>query len=89
MKKDINKIRTKYIWANHQNCVACWTCIDSCHKNVIGKVMFLWHKHIIIKNRDHCIGCQKCIKICPQGVFSENPPDLLKIVLSKHGIRYV
>jgi NAD-dependent dihydropyrimidine dehydrogenase PreA subunit len=84
--KKLNKIRTSHIWANPRNCVACWKCIDTCPEQVIGKVSFLWHKHVIIKNSADCIGCKKCIQVCSSGVFSEEIPDLLKIILAKKGI---
>ncbi|MDR3327212.1 MAG: 4Fe-4S dicluster domain-containing protein [Prevotellaceae bacterium] len=84
--KQLSKIRTAYVWANTQNCTACWKCIDACPKKVIGKVGFLWHKHIIIKNVENCIGCKTCIKTCSQGVFSEKMPDLLKSILNRKGI---
>ena len=80
--KDIlNKIRTKYVWINPKKCEACWKCIDSCPKQVIGKVGFLWHKHIVIKNAENCTGCKKCIQTCPFDVFSENCPDVLRDIL--------
>ncbi|MDR3227552.1 MAG: 4Fe-4S binding protein [Prevotellaceae bacterium] len=84
--KKLSQIKTPYVWANHQNCIACWKCIDTCPRQVIGKVSFLWHKHIIIKKAENCIGCKKCIQSCPQGVFSEKMPDLLKSILTKKGI---
>lgn len=49
-KDKLSKIHTKYVWANHRKCEACWKCIDACPKQVIGKVVFLWHKHIVIKD---------------------------------------
>ncbi|MDR2790794.1 MAG: 4Fe-4S binding protein [Campylobacteraceae bacterium] len=82
----LRKIRTPYIWANPQNCIACWKCIKACSANVIAKKVFLWHKHIYIKNASRCIGCKKCIKVCPESVFSENIPDLLKSLLLKKGV---
>ena len=85
-KDRLNKIHTKYVWANHQKCAACWACIDSCPKQVIGKVSFLWHKHIVIKNAGNCTGCKKCIQICPCDVFSEKIPDALKNILTMRGI---
>jgi 2-oxoglutarate ferredoxin oxidoreductase subunit delta len=83
----LNKIRTPYIWANHGRCIACWKCIDSCPKRVIGKVDFLWHKHIVIQDPKACIGCKKCIQVCPRGVFSEKISDLLPIMPAKRGMR--
>ncbi|MDR3251872.1 MAG: ferredoxin family protein [Tannerella sp.] len=86
-KERLNKIRTPYIWANPRKCTACWKCIDSCPKQVIGKVGFLWHKHIIIKNAENCIDCKKCIKTCPNEVFSDEIPHLFKDILAKKGIK--
>ncbi|MDR1239374.1 MAG: 4Fe-4S binding protein [Treponema sp.] len=87
MKKTsrLDKIRTPYIWANHGRCIACWDCIDSCPKRVIGKVDFLWHKHIVIKNAEACTGCKKCIWVCPRQVFSEKTPDLRRLLPVKNG----
>ncbi len=65
-----NKFITPYIAVDPRQCVACWECVACCPKEVIGKVQFLWHKHVVIKNGDTCIGCKKCIKVCPHGVFS-------------------
>ncbi|MDR1056019.1 MAG: 4Fe-4S binding protein [Prevotellaceae bacterium] len=67
----LNKIHTPYVCANLRKCKACWKCMYNCPEKVIGKVGFLWHKHIVIKNAGNCIGCKKCIRICPYGVFSE------------------
>ncbi|HAR39689.1 MAG TPA: FeS-binding protein [Porphyromonadaceae bacterium] len=65
-----SRIRTEYIWINPRKCEGCWKCISTCKKQVIGKVDFLWHKHIIIRNPDTCTGCQKCINTCPHEVFN-------------------
>lgn len=66
----LKKIQTPYMSINPHKCKACWECITVCPKQVIGKVGFLWHKHIVFKDSDNCSGCQKCIKICPHGVFN-------------------
>jgi Uncharacterized Fe-S center protein len=71
VKNKLQKIHTKYVWANPQKCGACWKCIKVCPQQVIGKVGLLWHKHIVIKNPDNCTGCKKCIQVCRHGVFSE------------------
>jgi len=84
----LKKIHTKYVWANHQQCKACWKCVDACPKQVIGKVGILWHKHIVLKNSDNCTGCKKCIQICPYGVFSEDMPNTVKVVLESKGITF-
>ena len=65
----LSKIHTKHVWAIPRACVACWKFVDACPKQVIGKVGFLWHKHIVFKDSDNCTGCKKCIQTCPQGVF--------------------
>jgi len=75
LEKRLSKIRTDYFWTNNRNCEACWKCIDACPKQVIGKVSFLWHKHIIIKDGENCTGCKKCIKTCPHEVFFEIKKD--------------
>jgi 2-oxoglutarate ferredoxin oxidoreductase subunit delta len=79
-KNRIDGIRTPHIWANYGKCVACWECVSSCPKQVIGKVDFLWHKHIVLQNNDACIGYKRCIRICPRGVFSEKMPNLFEYI---------
>ena len=71
LTRKIEKLRTGYVVANTRNCKACWECINTCPKQVIGKVVFLWHKHIAIRNDENCSGCRKCVKTCPHGVFVE------------------
>ena len=65
----MKKFKTQYVAMNPSHCVACWKCVEQCPKNVIGKVGFLWHKHVVFQDADACIGCKKCIKTCPHGVF--------------------
>lgn len=67
----MNRKETTYVSINPRNCIACWDCVKACPKQVIGKVQFLWHKHIVIKNADACIGCKKCIKVCKHQVIVE------------------
>jgi len=69
--KRLKKKHTDYVQANIRNCKACWKCINACPKQVIGKISFLWHKHIVIQSSENCTGCKKCIKICPHGVLVE------------------
>jgi uncharacterized Fe-S center protein len=80
----LDKIHTPYIWANPRKCKACWKCVDYCPKQVIGRVGFLWHKHVIINKPESCTGCKKCIQVCPCGVFSEEMPDVFKSMLHHH-----
>ena len=82
----LKKIHTEYVWANHQQCKACWECVDTCPQQVIGKAGFLWHKHIVLKKSDNCNGCKKCIQVCPHEVFSEDIPNPVKEILESKGI---
>jgi len=86
LSEKFKKVYTGHIWANTRNCKACWDCISACSKQVIGKVSFLWHKHIVFKNSANCTGCKKCMQTCPHGVFSEEVPYVFKDVLEKFGI---
>ena len=79
----LQRIHTPYIWVNTRACAACWKCIDNCPRDVIGKVGFLWHKHIVIRNADNCIGCKKCMKSCPSGVFSESMSNVVMKLLKR------
>jgi len=86
LNKKFRKVYTGYVWANTNNCKACWDCINTCPRQVIGKVSFLWHKHIVYKNSASCNGCKKCIQTCQHGVFSENLPDIFKDIVKRFGI---
>lgn len=77
-EKKMSRIQTSYILIDTRRCEACWKCIDTCSKQVIGKISFLWHRHIVIQNGENCIGCNKCIKICPHSVFFEKSQITLK-----------
>lgn len=68
----MNRKETKFISINPRKCIACWDCVEACPKQVIRKVQFLWHKHIVLKNTDACIGCKKCINICKHQVFYDS-----------------
>lgn len=82
----MKRIATKYVAINPRRCVACWKCVKKCPKGVIGKVGFLWHKHVVFKDADACIGCNKCVETCPHGVFFK-PDEATLSVLSKFGRR--
>jgi NAD-dependent dihydropyrimidine dehydrogenase PreA subunit len=57
---------TMHISLNTHLCRACWKCVESCPKGVLGKVDFLFHKHARIDKPDECKGCLKCVKACPE-----------------------
>ena len=66
----MNKKRSRFIAIDPRHCVACWKCVEACPQQVIGKVEFLWHRHVVLKHAEACIGCYRCVKTCPQQVFS-------------------
>jgi 2-oxoglutarate ferredoxin oxidoreductase subunit delta len=87
LSEKLKKVYTGQVWANTDNCKACWECVNVCPKQVIGQTGFLWHKHIVFKQSENCIGCKKCIQACPHGVFSEELSDVFKNVLIKKGVK--
>ena len=66
--------QTAYIRLNPRNCIACWECIASCPKDVLGKIDFLGHRHAKIKNGNACIGCKKCLRACQHNAIATAPP---------------
>lgn len=62
--------KTVFVSIDPRRCEACWRCISTCPMNVLGKIRFLWHRHVVIKNPDLCVGCLACMDECPAGVFS-------------------
>ena len=63
--------QTAFIKINPHDCVACWKCVKSCPKEVLGKVDFLGHRHVKISNGDACIGCMKCVGVCPEDCITK------------------
>jgi ferredoxin len=61
---------TAFVRLNTLICAACWKCVDVCHKNALGKVDILGHRHARIKRADACAGCLKCVKACSSGALS-------------------
>jgi len=83
----LDKIYTGHIWADTRTCEACWKCLDVCPQQVIGRQVFLWHKHVVFKKPEECLGCGKCVRVCPNGVFSRSIPEMLKGYLEKKRFR--
>lgn len=61
---------TPFVQLDTGKCKACWTCLEGCKKNVLGKVDLPWHKHALVINPDKCSGCLMCIKVCQYNAFS-------------------
>lgn len=55
---------TQYVTINFSACHSCWQCVSACPQNVLGKVNFLFHKHVHIDHPESCIGCLKCVNAC-------------------------
>jgi 2-oxoglutarate ferredoxin oxidoreductase subunit delta len=87
LQKRLGKVCTGHVWANTKLCKACWDCVGACPRQVVGRVSFLWHRHIVFIAPGNCTGCKKCVEPCRHGVFSEDPPDALKGILQRLGVR--
>ncbi|MBR5717187.1 MAG: ferredoxin family protein [Bacteroidales bacterium] len=61
---------TKHIQLDPRKCHACWKCVETCPKQVLGKIDLPFHKHTNIVNPDACIGCKKCVKACQHGAIT-------------------
>lgn len=61
---------TAYMAVNTGLCKACWKCIDACPRNVLGKIDFIFHRHVRIVNPGVCTGCRACEKACPEGAIA-------------------
>ncbi|MCM1566196.1 MAG: 4Fe-4S binding protein [Dehalobacter sp.] len=59
-----------HITINSKLCHACWKCILSCKKNVLGKINLPFHKHVKIAHPNNCVGCYQCEKVCEYGAIT-------------------
>ncbi len=61
---------TRFIVIDTSHCEACWACVEVCPRKVLGRVAFLWHRHVRIDNPDACSGCRRCVNVCVQGAIT-------------------
>lgn len=61
---------TRFITVDTRACEACWACVAACPRKVLGKVTFLWHRHVRIDDPDACGGCRRCVKACGHGAIT-------------------
>jgi uncharacterized Fe-S center protein len=61
--------KTMFIQLDKRKCEACWKCIESCKKNVLGKIDIWFHKHSKIRNAENCVGCGSCARVCEYGAI--------------------
>lgn len=60
---------TRFVELDSRKCQACWSCVDACARQVIGKVSVLWHKHAVLRKGQDCVGCLKCVVACRAGAL--------------------
>ncbi len=62
---------TAFVLLDVKKCEACWKCLEVCTKNVIGRIILPWHKHVRFINGTACVGCLMCVKSCSTGAISK------------------
>jgi len=65
---------TRFVEFDWRKCQACWSCVDACPRQVIGKVSVLWHKHAALRKGEDCVGCFKCVAACRAGALQQRIP---------------
>jgi NAD-dependent dihydropyrimidine dehydrogenase PreA subunit len=61
---------TPHVRLDRSRCDACWRCVETCPRSVMGKVDVLGHRHARIRAPDACGGCGRCVKVCPSGALA-------------------
>jgi len=61
--------QTKYIQVRTHFCEACWSCLDACPNQVLGKLEMGPHRHIRVERQENCKGCKKCVMACPHNAI--------------------
>ena len=62
--------QTDHIRIDTHQCKACWTCIETCPNDVLGKIDLKFHRHVVVDTPARCTGCAKCVRACPHGAIS-------------------
>jgi 2-oxoglutarate ferredoxin oxidoreductase subunit delta len=65
-----SRTSTPFVLLDRSRCEACWSCVDACPKEVLGKLEFLWHKHAVVAHAERCTGCRACLGVCVPGALS-------------------
>jgi Fe-S-cluster-containing hydrogenase component 2 len=60
---------TKYIKISTGLCEACWSCLEACPNQVLGKIEIGPHSHIHVDRQENCKGCKKCVLACPHAAI--------------------
>ncbi len=68
-------LTTPFISLDTGTCKACWKCVDTCSKEVIGTVDFLGHRHARLAAPERCAGCLQCVTACPSGAITRAATD--------------
>jgi 2-oxoglutarate ferredoxin oxidoreductase subunit delta len=55
---------TLYIRLDTSRCKACWDCVQTCPRGVLGKVDLRFHRHARIGRAENCKGCLLCLDVC-------------------------
>lgn len=63
------RLETPYISIKRSKCRACWKCISVCPNHVLGRINFIFHRHVVVIEPKGCTGCLACEKVCPHSAI--------------------
>jgi NAD-dependent dihydropyrimidine dehydrogenase PreA subunit len=61
---------TEYVALDRRTCEACWQCVETCPKGVLGTIRMGPHRHARIVAADSCTGCLACVGVCQTGALT-------------------